>query len=216
MAIYLTNLDKRDEDAHCDLTQVCCVVLKQHHLFMSVCGSPQGHHKENRPVRVRGIWIHQPPPAVHGGVCMKESLASPFAHLQFVQAAVSAKNHSQASPERRGGRVKDSREDELPLRTWQQANTDRREEEFPPLDNLDLFCRRTKRSFYWYAPGKQRHWTSRTFPIFLSSSSFLFHPFLLPECPSSCGDTTSFVSFVLWAESCFILCLPSWSISPRL
>lgn len=86
---------------------------------------------------------------------MKESLASPFAHLPFVQAAVSAKNHSQASPERRGGRVKDSREDELPLRTWQQANTNRREEEFPPLDNLDLFCRRTKHSFYWYAPGKQ-------------------------------------------------------------
>lgn len=105
---------------------------------------------------------------------MKESLASPFAHLPFVQAAVSAKNHSQASPERRGGRVKDSREDELPLRTWQQANTNRREEEFPPLDNLDLFCRRTKRSFCRYAPGKQRHWTSRTFPVFLSSSSVSF------------------------------------------
>lgn len=111
---------------------------------------------------------------------MKESLASPFAHLPFVQAAVSAKNHSQASPERRGGRVKDSREDELPLRTWQQANTNRREEEFPPLDDSDLFCRRTKRSFLLVRTRKTKTLDFKNIPclfvIFLFSFSSLSPP----------------------------------------
>lgn len=62
---------------------------------------------------------------------MKGRPASSFAHLLFVQAAVSAKNHSQASSERRGGRVKDSGEDELTLRTCQQGNANRRMREFP-------------------------------------------------------------------------------------
>lgn len=47
---------------------------------------------------------------------MKERPASFFAHLLSVQAAVLAKNHSQANFERRGGgRGKDNREDELSL-----------------------------------------------------------------------------------------------------
>lgn len=65
---------------------------------------------------------------------MKERPASSFAHLLFVQAAISAKNHSQANSERRGGgggRVKDNREDELTLWTCQQGKANRRMGDFP-------------------------------------------------------------------------------------
>lgn len=99
---------------------------------------------------------------------MKERPDSSFAHPLFVQAAVSAKNYSQASSERRGGSVKD----ELTLRTCQQGNAVRRMGEFPSGTIPISFICSTKLSFYWYLQAKQRHWTSRTFPVVTLSSSF--------------------------------------------
>ncbi len=108
---------------------------------------------------------------------MKERPASSFAHLLFVQAAVSAKNHSQANSERRGGggggRVKDNREDELTLWTCQQGKANRRKGEFPSW-TIQIVLLGYQTLLSWYLQGKQRHWTSRTFPVVTLSSPFLF------------------------------------------
>lgn len=45
------------------LSSVCCVC---------VCFPPQGCDKENRPVRVWGLWVHQPPAALLWGNSMRE------------------------------------------------------------------------------------------------------------------------------------------------
>lgn len=108
---------------------------------------------------------------------MKGRPASSFAHLLSVQAAVSAKQHSQANSERRGGgggRVKDNREDELTLWTLStRQSKPERTGKFPSW-RFRLFCWDTKLFFSWCPQGKQRHWTSRTFPVLMLSSPFLF------------------------------------------
>lgn len=107
---------------------------------------------------------------------MKERPASSFAHLLFVQAAVSAKNHSQANSERRGGgggRVKDNREDELTLWTCQQGKVNRRKGEFPSW-TIQIVLLGYQTLLSWYLQRKQKHWTSRTFPVIILSFPFPF------------------------------------------
>lgn len=87
---------------------------------------------------------------------MKERRASSFAHLLSVQAAVSAKNHSQANSARQagggGGGVKDNMEDELPLWTCQQGKANRRTGEFPSW-TIEIVLSGYHSLLSWYPQG---------------------------------------------------------------
>lgn len=78
---------------------------------------------------------------------MRERPASSFAHLLFVQAAISVKKkHLRANSERQrgaGGRVKDNREDELTL----DLSTRKGKQEFFLTRRFRLFCWGTNSSF---------------------------------------------------------------------
>ena len=88
----------------------------------SISLSPQGRHQENRPVRIWGIWIHQPPAAIHRRVCMKERrsflLRPPTVcpSCRLSQKPLAVRQLCKASR-----RVKDDGEDELTLWTCQQG-----------------------------------------------------------------------------------------------
>lgn len=134
---------------------------------------------------------------------MRERPASSFAHLLFVQAAISVKRkHLRANSERQrgaGGGVKDNREDEL---TLDLSTRKGKQEVFLPR-RFRLFCWGTNCSFL-VCTKKKRHWTSRTFPVVTLSPLFPFFSF--SPLASPCQSTTG---FVISTETCFILCLPS-------
>lgn len=133
---------------------------------------------------------------------MKEWPDSSFAHLLFVQAAVSAKNYLQASSERRGGRVKD----ELTLRTCQQGDAVRRMG-VSFLDDSDLFYLRYHTLLLMVPTSKAKTLDFKNIPC--CYVVFLFFFVVLFQNVRPCVETRPALYF--WAENCFILCLPSWT-----